>query len=125
MIYGIGVDIVSIRRFERMLERWGPLFTKRVFTPAEVDFCRNKSNPGQHFALRWAAKEAMLKALGLGLRGGIKWTDIEVVNDSFGRPSFEVHDQVKDFLTDRNIKTAFVSISHERDYGIAQVVLEV
>ena len=76
MIYGIGVDIVSIRRIERMLERWGPLFIQRVYTPGEIAFCQGKSNPGQHFALRWAAKEAMLKALGLGLRRGIKWTDI-------------------------------------------------
>ena len=125
MIYGIGIDIVSIRRIESMLERWGPFFTQRVYTPGEIAFCEGKSNPGQHFALRWAAKEAMLKALGLGLRGGIKWTDIEVVNDSYGQPSLKVHNQAKGFLTDRNIKTAFLSISHEKDYGIAQVVLEV
>ena len=125
MIYGIGVDIVSIPRIERMLDRWGSFFTRRVYTPAEITFCENRSNPGQHFALRWAAKEAMVKALGLGLRGGIKWTDIEVVNDPFGRPSLKVHNQAKGFLADRNIKTAFVSISHEKDYGIAQVVLEI
>ena len=125
MIYGIGIDIVSIPRIERMLDRWGRLFTQRVFTPAEITFCEGRSNPGQHFALRWAVKEAMLKALGLGLRSGIKWTDIEVVNDPSGRPSLEVYNQAKDFLTDRNIKAAFVSISHERDYGIAHVVLEV
>lgn len=125
MIYGIGVDIVSIPRIERMLTRWGSFFTQRVYTPAEITFCENRSNPGQHFALRWAAKEAMLKALGLGLRRGTKWTDIEVVNDSFGRPSLQVHNQAKDLLTDRKIKMAFVSISHEKDYGIAQVVLEV
>jgi holo-[acyl-carrier protein] synthase len=125
MIYGIGIDIVSIRRIERILERWGPFFTQRVYTPSEIAFCEDRSNPGQHFALRWAAKEAMLKALGLGLRGGIKWTDIEVVNDPFGRPSFKVHNKAKGFLTHRNIKTALVSISHEKDYGVAQVVLEV
>lgn len=125
MIYGIGIDIVSIRRIERMLERWGPFFTQRVYTPGEIAFCEGRSNPGQHFALRWAAKEAMLKALGLGLREGIKWTDIEVVNDPLGRPSLKVHNQAKGFLTDRNIKSAFVSISHEKHYGIAQVVLEV
>ena len=125
MIYGIGIDIVSIPRIERMLDRWGSLFTQRVFTPTEIAFCEGKSNPGQHFALRWAVKEAMIKALGLGLRGGIKWTDIEVVNDSFGRPSVEVHNQAKGLFSDRNIKAAFVSISHEKDYGVAQVVLEV
>lgn len=125
MIYGIGIDIVSIVRIERMLERWGSLFTSRVFTPTEVAFCERRSKPGQHFALRWAAKEAMLKALGLGLRGGIKWTDIEVVNDRLGRPSFSVHNEAKGCLRDRNIKRTFVSISHEKDYGIAQVVLEV
>jgi len=125
MIYGIGIDIVSIRRIERMLERWGQSFTRRVYTPGEIAFCEARSNPGEHFALRWAAKEAMLKALGLGLRGGIKWTDIEVVNDPFGQPSLKIHNQAKGFLTDHNIKTAFVSISHERDYGIAQVLLEV
>ena len=125
MIYGIGIDIVSIVRIERMLERWGSLFTSRVFTPTEVAFCESRSKPGQHFALRWAAKEAMLKALGLGLRGGIKWTDIEVVNDPLGRPSLSVHNEAKGCLMDRNIKRAVVSISHEKDYGVAQVVLEV
>jgi holo-[acyl-carrier protein] synthase len=124
VIYGIGIDIVSIHRIERMLERWGQSFTQRVYTPGEIAFCEARSNPEEHFALRWAAKEAMLKALGLGLRGGIKWTDIEVVNDPFGRPSLKVYNQAKGFLTDHNIKTAFVSISHERDYGIAQVLLE-
>ncbi|MFQ6079328.1 MAG: holo-ACP synthase [Thermodesulfobacteriota bacterium] len=125
MIYGIGIDIVSIRRIERMLERWGPFFTQRVYTPGEIAFCEGKSNPAQHFALRWAVKEAMFKALGLGLRREIKWTDIEVVNDRFGKPSLKVHNQAKGLLSDRNIKTTFVSISHEKDYGIAQVVLEV
>jgi holo-[acyl-carrier protein] synthase len=125
MIHGIGIDIVSIPRIERILERWGPFFTERVFTPAEIAFCESKSNPGQHFALRWAVKEALLKALGSGLMGGIKWTDIEVVNDPSGRPSLEIHNQAKGFLADRNIKAAFVSISHERDYGVAQVILEV
>lgn len=124
MIYGIGIDIVSIPRIERMLDRWGRIFTQRVFTPAEIAFCEGRSNPGQHFALRWAAKEAMLKALGMGLRGGIKWTDIEVVNDPSGQPSFQLHNRAKGFLIDRNIKAAFVSISHERDYGVAHVVLE-
>jgi holo-[acyl-carrier protein] synthase len=125
MIYGIGIDIVSIPRIERMLDRWGSLFTQRVFTPAEIAFCEGKSNPGQHFALRWSVKEAMIKALGLDLRGGIKWIDIEVVNDPSGRPHIEVHNQTKGILTNRKIKAAFVSISHERDYGVAQVVLEV
>lgn len=125
MIYGIGIDIVSIGRIERMLAKWGPLFIERVFTPAEVAFCESKTKPGQHFALRWAAKEAMLKALGLGLRGGIKWTDIEVVNDGLGRPSLSLYNKAKGCLMDRNIKRAFVSISHEKEFGIAQVILEV
>lgn len=125
MIYGIGIDIVSIPRIEKMLRRWGRIFTERVFTPTEIAFCESRVNPGQHFALRWAVKEAMLKALGSGLRGGIKWTDIEVVNDPSGRPLLEVHNQAEGFFADRNIKAAFVSISHERDYGVAQVILEV
>jgi holo-[acyl-carrier protein] synthase len=125
MIYGVGIDIVSIPRIERMLDRWGSLFTRRVFTPAETAYCEGRSNPGQHFALRWAAKEAMIKALGAGLGGAIKWTDIEVVNDPSGRPRIEVHNQVKGFFADQSIKAAFVSISHESEYGIAQVILEV
>ncbi len=125
MIYGIGIDIVSIPRIERMLDRWGSLFTQRVFTPAEIAFCEGKSKPGQHFALRWAVKEAMIKALGSGLRGGIQWTDIEVVNDPLGRPQIEVHNQAKGILADLSIKATFASISHERDYGVAQVILEV
>ena len=125
MVYGIGVDIIEIRRFERVLERWGDRLCERVFTPEELSICHAKAHPGRHLALRFAAKEAMLKALGIGMFQGVAWNDIEIINDPLGRPHINVRGAAERICKEKGIQAIFVSISHEDAYGVAQVLLEV
>jgi len=91
MIYGIGVDLVSVSRIKRVIRRWGDRFVCRVFAPDEVEFCSKRVSPSHAFALRFAAKEAFSKALGLGMRKGIQWRDIEVFNYPEGKPGLKLH----------------------------------
>jgi holo-[acyl-carrier protein] synthase len=125
MTYGIGIDIIKIGRFERALERWGDRLYERVFTPHEVSICFKKARPGRHLALRFAAKEAFLKALGIGMFQGVNWREIEILNDPLGRPQMRVSGEAERLCQDKGIKEIFVSISHEEHYGVAQVLLEV
>jgi holo-[acyl-carrier protein] synthase len=125
MIYGIGVDIVKIERFKQALERWGDRFCRRVFTAQELTTCGSKAQPARHLALRFAAKEAFLKALGRGMFQGIAWHDIEITNDPSGRPRMNVKGAAQNICREKGIKEIFVSISHEAEYGVAQVLLEV
>jgi holo-[acyl-carrier protein] synthase len=125
MVYGIGVDIIDIKRFERALERWGDRLRERVFTPQELSICLAKAHPGRHLALRFAAKEAMVKALGIGMFQGVAWNDIEIINDSLGRPHMKVSGVAERICQAKGIKEIFVSISHEHAYGVAHVLLEV
>jgi holo-[acyl-carrier protein] synthase len=125
MVYGIGVDIVKIGRFEDALERWGDRLRTRVFTPQELSSCRSKTRPARHLALRFAAKEAFLKALGRGMFQGIAWHDIEITNDHSGRPHMKVRGKAERLCREKGIREIFVSISHEAEYGVAQVLLEV
>ena len=125
MIYGIGVDIVKIARFERALDRWGNRLRDRVFTPQELSICHNKAHPGRHLALRFAAKEAFLKALGIGMFQGVAWNEIEIINDPMGRPHMKVRGNAEKICQEEGIQEIFVSISHEHEYGVAQVLMEV
>ncbi|OGP52553.1 MAG: holo-[acyl-carrier-protein] synthase [Deltaproteobacteria bacterium RBG_13_52_11] len=124
MVYGIGVDIIKIERFERALERWGDRLRERVFTPQELSICHNKAQPGKHLALRFAAKEAFLKALGIGMFQGVAWKEIEIINDSLGRPRMGLRGDAAKICQGKRIKEIFVSISHEAEYGVAHVLLE-
>jgi len=125
MVYGIGIDVVKIDRFERSLARWGERLRQRVFTPQELSICQMKARPGQHLALRFAAKEAFLKALGVGLSQGISWKEIEITNETSGQPHLVLSGKAQKSCQSRGIKEIFLSISHEKDYGVAQVLLEV
>ena len=90
MIIGTGIDIVNIDRIERLMARWGDLFLGRVFTKKEIARCQRRARPPECFAIRFAAKEAFLKAIGWGLRNGVQWTDIEVENDPMGKPTLRL-----------------------------------
>jgi holo-[acyl-carrier protein] synthase len=107
------------------LERWGGRLRERVFTPQELSICHAKAHPGRHLALRFAAKEAFLKALGIGMFQGVAWNEIEIINDPLGRPQMKVAGAAERICQERGIEAIFVSISHEHDYGVAQVLLEV
>lgn len=124
MIFGTGVDIVDISRFERLLEEGNVRLFERLFTPHEVEYCAGKAHSAQHYALRFAAKEAFLKACGLGLREGLTWHDVEVVNDTLGKPELRLHGKAQQIFTDMDLSKIFVSLSHDGNFAVAMVVLE-
>lgn len=122
MIYGVGVDIVSVERFKEITERWGKRFLQRVFTPAEIEYCLERKNPYPSLSARFATKEAMVKAL--GGKVNITFRDIEVSHTETGRPIININERLKECLESHGIKGIHLSLSHERDYSIACVVLE-
>ena len=124
MIIGTGIDIVNIDRIERLTTRWGNLFLGRVFTETERAGCQQKVRSSECFAARFAAKEAFLKAIGWGLRNGIQWTDIEVKNDAMGKPLFSLHRKAKEVSEALRIHNIFLTLSHDRPYAVAHVLLE-
>lgn len=124
MIRGIGVDIVKVDRIEQAVERWGYRFLKRIFTPAEIERCQKRARPAQCLALRFAAKEAFAKALGLGMRKGLRWRDIEVVHDHLGKPDLLLHNQAQRLLEAVEASRTWLSLSDERESALAVVVLE-
>jgi holo-[acyl-carrier protein] synthase len=121
-VLGIGTDITEVLRIAQMIERHGELFVDRVYTPAEIDYCRARKMATQHFAGRWAAKEAILKALGTGWRRGISWRDIEVTNASSGRPQAVLRGGAAEMAEKMGIRGILVSISHCRSHATAYAV---
>ena len=124
MIVGTGIDIVNIERIEHLITRWGDLFLGRVFTEREINRCQQQARPSECFAIRFAAKEAFLKAIGLGFREGIHWTDIEVANDPMGKPSLFFHRKAKELFQTLRIHQALLTLSHDRPFAVAHVLLE-
>ncbi|MBU4485059.1 holo-ACP synthase [bacterium] len=123
MIVGIGIDLVDVRRVESMIFRWQERFLKRVFTSKEIRYCNNKRNPATRFATRYAAKEAFIKAIYPKGFEDIDLLNIEIDQKS-GRPFVNATGGVKERLEKMNVKNVFVMLSHDGDYGIANVVLE-
>ena len=121
-IVGLGTDIVEIVRIGRMIERHGELFLSRVYTPDEIRYCQRRKNSFQHFAGRWAAKEAVMKTLGTGWARGIGWQDIEVVTGRNGKPSIAIHGRARDFAGQLGIDEVLITISHCRAYATATAV---
>jgi holo-[acyl-carrier protein] synthase len=124
MIYGIGVDLVSVSRMERVIRRWGDRFVGRVFTPDEIEFCSKRVSTFHAFSLRFAAKEAFSKALGLGMRKGIQWRDIEVFNYPEGKPGLKLHGTSLEICHKEGVSNIHLSLSDEGENGVAMVVLE-
>ena len=124
MIAGTGVDLVEIRRIADLGERYGERFLRRVFTDAEIAHCRTRPARYQHYAARFAVKEAVFKALGTGWTRGVSWRQIETTNDETGKPSVSLCGAAKDLADRRSVRTIHVSISHADRYAIAYVILE-
>jgi holo-[acyl-carrier protein] synthase len=123
MIIGIGIDLVDVRRIEGIIFRWQEKFLKRVFTDKEISYCNNRKNPAQRFATRYAAKAAFIKALYPKGTEGINFRDIEVgVKEK--RTTINMYDKVKKHVESRGVKNIFVMLSHDGNYGIANVILE-
>ena len=125
MIKGIGTDIVDIRRIERLITKYTEHFLTKVFTPSEIDYCRKMAVPAMHFAGRWAVKEAFYKALPRSCQIHSSWKSVEIVSVEAGKPNIDIcSDDLKIVLKKEEISLFHVSISHERHYCIASVVLE-
>ena len=120
-VIGIGIDLEEIARVERVFS--SPRALARVFTPHEIAYCQPKRNRFQHLAVRFAAKEAVFKALGTGLSGGLYWTHAEVRNKPSGKPYLVLSDAAKDLADQLGVHTILISLSHSRQYAIAQVML--
>src|SRR6266581_537229 len=111
MIFGTGVDIVAISRFERFVREGNDALFRRLFTQVEIAYCAGKRRSAQHYALRFAAKEAFLKACGMGLREGLSWQDIEVVNDPLGKPELHLSGAALKLFCEMELAKSFVSLS--------------
>lgn len=118
-ILGIGTDIIECPRIGRMIEQHGELFLRRVYTDREIRYCQSRKHAIEHFAGRWAAKEAILKAIGTGWSRGIAWTDLEVRNTFDGEPKVHVRGGAREVALRRGIGDVLVSISHCRTYATA------
>jgi holo-[acyl-carrier protein] synthase len=124
VIISIGTDIVEVYRIRETLERT-PRFAERVFTPNERAYCQAKGvSAAQSFAARFAAKEAFLKALGTGWRGKITWHDIEIINDEFGVPSFNLSGESLKLMQKLGANKVHLSLSHTSEHAVANVILE-
>jgi holo-[acyl-carrier protein] synthase len=121
-VLGIGTDIVECLRIAQMIERHGELFIDRVYTAHEIEYCRSRKQATQHFAGRWAAKEAVLKAIGTGWRRGISWRDIEVRNGEGGKPAIAVRGGAFEAIEQAGIGEILISISHCRSHATAFAV---
>ncbi|MDZ7698986.1 MAG: holo-ACP synthase [Deltaproteobacteria bacterium] len=124
MIYGTGVDLIKIERMSGVVSRWGDRFLNRVFTAEEIRFCRGRPSPHEAFALRFAAKEAFSKALGLGMRQGVRWRDIEVFHDPAGKPGLKLSGVSWQICRSNDINGIHLSLSDDGAYGVAVVILE-
>ena len=125
MIYGIGVDLVQVARIERVLGRYGDRFCARVFTEREIAYCRGKSFAAAAFAMRFAAKEAFSKALGVGLRkGGIRWREVEVIPNLMGKPELYVSGRAAALCEAAGIENMHLSLTDEDGRALAVVILE-
>ena len=122
-VIGIGTDITECLRIARMIERHGELFINRVYTPEEVHYCQSRRQSTQHFAGRWAAKEAILKALGTGWRRGISWRDVEIRHEPGGRPVVALRGGLRDLVQQLGVVELLVSISHCRTHAIAYAIV--
>lgn len=123
MIAGIGTDIIEVKRMEeKMLHR--DAFMRQVFSEGEMEYCEKQKLPAQHFAARFAAKEAFLKATGDGLTHSYALSEIEIITDTKGKPSIRLHNTFLALMQEREWKEIHVSLSHITDYATAFVIIE-
>ena len=125
-IFGIGTDIVNIKRMKKTLNANRNNFKKRIFSKNEITYCEKKKNPSSFYAKRFAAKEALSKALGTGIRKGINFKEIEILNDNFGKPSIYLKGSTANFLR-KKIKTKkysiYLSLSDDAPWAQATVII--
>jgi holo-[acyl-carrier protein] synthase len=123
MIYGIGVDLIEIERIKQAIERNGQRFIDRLYTEEEQAYCSQRPSYAC-YAARFTAKEAFLKAMGTGLRRGMRWRDIEVYTDELGKPHLRIYGYLQERCQSERLQRIHLSLSHSTAYAIAQVVIE-
>jgi holo-[acyl-carrier protein] synthase len=124
LIYGVGTDIIETNRVKSQLERVSGL-KEQLFTNLEIQYCESKKHREQHFAARFAVKEAFFKAIGTGWRYGLAYKEIEVINNEEGKPNLRLHGKSREFADKENIKSIHISISHIKEIANAIVILEI
>lgn len=123
-IVGNGIDLAQISRFRKIVDEGKNALLERLFTVEERDYALSRKDPAAHLAVRFAAKEAFIKALGTGLRFGLSWQQIEVVRDDLGRPSLQLSGRALEIMAEKGAARTHLSYSHDGDYGVASVILE-
>lgn len=123
MVIGIGIDIVEVERIRKALQD-GEALARRVFTARELAYCRERKNQFQHFAGRFAAKEAAMKALGTGWQEGVRWQDVEVIPGDLGQPQLVFSGKAQELFAAKGGRRSHVTITHASTYAVAAVVLE-
>ena len=123
-VHGIGIDVVEVARIAAAAARHGENFLARLFTPAERAYCDAKKSPAIHYAARFAAKEAFLKAMGTGLSDGLAWRDMEVVNGPNGKPELKLAGRAAELFRQNCLSGIFLSLSHDGNLAVASVILE-
>jgi holo-[acyl-carrier protein] synthase len=119
----LGIDIVEIKRLEKVSKKWGKSFLKKIYTDKELAYAKSKRYPYQHLAARFAAKEAIFKALGEVEKDFVGWKNIEILNDAYGKPVVHWHGSAEKTRKKRNLKGAVVSLSHTDNYAVASAML--
>lgn len=121
-IHGIGIDVVEVERIGSAIARHGEPFLARLFTDAERNYCAAQKRPELHYAARFAAKEAVSKALGTGIGGEAGWLDLEVTRDPAGAPKLVLHGAAADFAKQHNIPEIQISLTHAKEYAAANAI---
>jgi holo-[acyl-carrier protein] synthase len=124
MIVGTGVDLAEVPRIKASIERFGAKFIHRIYTAAEIAYVERKANKFERYAARFAAKEAGMKAIGTGWRGGITWQDFEVANLPSGKPTLRFHGVAAQIAEKLGVKNVALSLTHTAELGMAHVILE-
>lgn len=124
MIVGTGIDIAEVPRVADSMKRFGDRFLNRVYTEAEIRYCDSKANRIERYAARFAAKEAAMKALGTGWARGVTWKSVEVGRQPGGRPTILFHGKAAEFAQKLGVKHVALSITHTKEFAMAQVILE-
>jgi holo-[acyl-carrier protein] synthase len=124
MIFGTGLDIIEIDRIKKSLAKYSPRFESKIFTVGEINYCQSQADPGKHFAARFAVKEAVSKSFGTGITHEVGFKDIEVVNQTSGKPIIKMGGRGKILFEKLNLKSIHISISHDKHYAIAHAIAE-
>lgn len=124
MIVGTGIDICEVPRIAQSIARFGERFLERVFTPEEIRYCLSKKNSTERFAARFAAKEAVMKALGTGQRRGVTWKNIEVAHAPGGKPVLRLSGMAAEIARRLGVNQTSVSLTHTESTAMSVVIFE-